>query len=834
LKRIFALFTIMLLSLFVFSITTFSAPNDGTKWKDFDEKTNVDVKKVWTITFSGALDKKAVTTQHIYVENSSYQRVPVQLELNSDGKTVRVLPPSSGYTPGETYTLYMTNSVMSAGQQGLTEPVRMRFTIKENQQEVPFVERTNSLNEMAVAPTIIDIAEGVSFSVELNQVIMQKPSNVTLQPGDIFYLPPTDAFPFGQFKKVGTLKEAAGQLVIQTTEPAADEILEHLDISQKIAVSAKNVQVNPELAGIPKNVASTQAVAQASPIKVIDNESGGIDILIEGLVIEDTIRVDGTLKLKKPEVIVDVETPKKGALKFNRLDFSAEEELYLQVTSTLSREKSVKEWIATFPVPFAGLPKAGLNINLFVVFNAKGEAELVYEFEQSLDVQVGVVRDEQTGGLSTIKQIDFEAGTKDIKLEGDIELRGGVNTAVGMVLGNISLVGVDLTVELGNRIQGKLVSFQENDYKVCYRVAQTIHTAGDFTLGDKIETKWFDIDAEYRKELFRNSNDIGAFGNCSFSSIKIHPTPTVIYAGEEVNLRVTGVTETKDRTIEEMVIPNQYVTFTSSDKTSIAVTSAGKMTVQETAIDQKQVTISASYKDPLTGGKVENSFVVTVNKRDENIEDIKKMTNDYSLKLEKILWDSSQASVSFEKIRPQLLNYATKKYTDGEIKERYLKKKPGGPGPYGMLPYFVGELDARFDVLENTPNRIKIQTAMFYGSYTDGTDVFYTFIEEDGNWKIDEVISSRIGKGSLHVTKEEALAFMKGNYIYRGHKQVAVTYVKSGTKYRNIYGDGGVEVRKCTYYVLKVKTEQGTYEQFVFENDGNHGDTDDLSFYKDA
>lgn len=97
--------------------------------KMIQEKYDVATDKKWTIKFNKQLNSQDFKKGNIAVLDSNGQAVAVTVLLNSDNMSVDVLPPSSKYINGQTYTINVNKSILSKDNFTLPKAVRMNFTI---------------------------------------------------------------------------------------------------------------------------------------------------------------------------------------------------------------------------------------------------------------------------------------------------------------------------------------------------------------------------------------------------------------------------------------------------------------------------------------------------------------------------------------------------------------------------------------------------------------------------------------------------------------------------------------------------------------------------------
>lgn len=90
----------------------------------------VDAHKPWVIRFNKTLDSKTVADDSIYVHYNQTKVPDVHLSINKDQQSITVTAPKNGYKSGQTYFLYVENSVQSIEGKKISQPIKYKFTIQ--------------------------------------------------------------------------------------------------------------------------------------------------------------------------------------------------------------------------------------------------------------------------------------------------------------------------------------------------------------------------------------------------------------------------------------------------------------------------------------------------------------------------------------------------------------------------------------------------------------------------------------------------------------------------------------------------------------------------------
>lgn len=115
----------------------------------------VSSNKTWTVKFTDQVTFDELSKSGIIIKDSIGNIVPVSLQLNSDGKTILVSPPSEGYKSGESYTLTLNDNIRNIKSKKLAHNVNVNFSISKDLQKETVLGNTagNSVNGGLIAET---------------------------------------------------------------------------------------------------------------------------------------------------------------------------------------------------------------------------------------------------------------------------------------------------------------------------------------------------------------------------------------------------------------------------------------------------------------------------------------------------------------------------------------------------------------------------------------------------------------------------------------------------------------------------------------------------------
>lgn len=210
-------------------------------------KTNVDPHDDWTITFKEKLDIETIHADNIFVKQDSQYVKSIQIIPNADQKSVTVKAPPKGYAKGESYTLYILNSIKFANGVPLKNQITMEFTIKNDDKvENHFVQQAvKSKNNNEVVEIKHEILEN-DFEYEVFELVNEVRAKHNLPPlllynelssvarekskdlmvGNYFdHNSPTYGSPFDMMKKFGITYRTAGENIaggFDTSEEVMD------------------------------------------------------------------------------------------------------------------------------------------------------------------------------------------------------------------------------------------------------------------------------------------------------------------------------------------------------------------------------------------------------------------------------------------------------------------------------------------------------------------------------------------------------------------------------------------------------------------------------------
>ncbi|WPZ19676.1 hypothetical protein UM396_07165 [Geobacillus subterraneus] len=115
-------------------------------------------------------------------------------------------------------------------------------------------------------------------------------------------------------------------------------------------------------------------------------------------------------------------------------------------------------------------------------------------------------------------------------------------------------------------------------------------------------------------------------------------------------------------------------------------------------------------------------------------------------------WDNEDNPADFNILRPELLKYATERYTDSYLKdiadEYYCR--------CDARFFYYPDFDVRFRLMEKTDKKMVVSTVEMYNELEqEAYVVYYTLLKENGVWKLDHVEGKTHLEEPLNLTTEE-------------------------------------------------------------------------------
>jgi len=102
---------------------------ENGEYEVFEEITDVELNKNWTIKFNMELDEATINDSNVYILNKDGEKNNCEISLNTDKKGI-IIAPKSNYNPAEEYSLIISKNIKSTSNKSLAKAVKMTFVTK--------------------------------------------------------------------------------------------------------------------------------------------------------------------------------------------------------------------------------------------------------------------------------------------------------------------------------------------------------------------------------------------------------------------------------------------------------------------------------------------------------------------------------------------------------------------------------------------------------------------------------------------------------------------------------------------------------------------------------
>ena len=302
------------------------------KEKDIENvQRDISTDKVWEYSFDYELDASTVNNSNITIKDIEGNKVPVQINLINQGKTIQISPPSGGYKKGTIYKLKVKNGGIAYAD---GKKVSKHF-------ESNFITTRDEVVNATVNKNLITVDENQLEVVGENKLKINKSVKKDLEKGDIVVIP-TDDNPVGEALKVKKIESNFKSFTVEVAKPSFPELFEELDIYKDYAITPENVTLEPGLEGTvtlnqvaqveprtqvassleltKKGEFSTEDGAGKGQIKVGLSKSKGLEFGIKGLTLgseSNGLTLDGSLNVFQPQIHPDIKLGERFILTSN-------------------------------------------------------------------------------------------------------------------------------------------------------------------------------------------------------------------------------------------------------------------------------------------------------------------------------------------------------------------------------------------------------------------------------------------------------------------------------------------------------------------------------------
>lgn len=578
---------------------------EQSKWKNWESKEDVPINKSWTVYFNQSLDSDSINLNNVYIVDSNNNRVDISFTLSNEGKELIIGAPPTNYIPLESYTLYITENILSKNQKALKAPIKMEFTVGEDkiEESKPLVPREGSKNEVVYQDNVKRLTEQQSQSMNvMDENTITANDDYSLKIGDVLVLPPSEEYPFGLAKKIISIDKTSDQFTFKTEEPTVDEIMHNIDISQRIPITLDHIKGDTNLDS-SLTIESSNHVDPTVNSKVLNNGvvasaiNNDIVLNLSKLKIGNDYTVNGAITLKNSELFVDINDDWlwKG-VQNGVVEFDGTVDVHASISAkTSSKERFRKEIKVTdLYVPVPGLLVVGASIELFLVTELNGEVRL--EYRKSMDFEVGAQI--INGAVQKINDVDFpevdNSPKEETSFTGEINFNGKIGMGAGVYL---SIAQIDLAgMELDAGLKTKLATYLYKN-TACYKGSNSIYI--DAGIDVKILKSKYTL---LGIEKILDSTDVCHYVkelNASPLEIELNP-----WESESIRVEKVYKAGASDYTFKD-------ITFTSSNKSIAMVDDQGLVTINKNAKGGSIAEINVIYNNG-KGNERKKTLKVTV------------------------------------------------------------------------------------------------------------------------------------------------------------------------------------------------------------------------------
>lgn len=787
-------------------------------------RTTIDVvprDKQWTITVNEPID--AFTKDDVYVKDATGKRADVHSFVTNDGYALIVRPPEGGYEADTTYTLVVSERVTSQHRNELDRTVERTFRTNDTFERNVFEPRKQSANAVTYGERVTELPLD---TVQLLQTADYESDSFTFQgtsdalasltTGDIVIFPPTDEYPFGWSKEIVKRTSTGNKTTWKTKEPALEDVIASIDISQLLELTADDLAVNRDV----HTVIASEATDDERTFQMANEEDGTIgtmtfaeedgepvirfanvelsnerDIHIEH---EDTVHllVDGTVTFHQPTVGIDFQgIPIVSTLE--HLSFESGATVELETSVGVKTENEWKKRFNTgvaFPIRAAGV--AGADIQFFIQFGLEGEATLTYEIGADLAYAAGVTKVDDD--YEWFNDSNVTPTPSDWKFKGSVEGTLAVGPEVEAKVAQFTLASFDVAAGYRMNVSGHL-----SPTEACYTMKDDLFIEAHSAIGRGKLT----IEADY--PLL--SQPLSVSSTCDFDQLIAQPIRLPV--GGTANIELFGVD--RHSNIEPLDLVQWNVSYTVDQPRIVAVNRLGKVRALSKGINGQTTTIRATYENE-SGKTVETLIPVELVNEWHNawMQDVIRSTQSSIRDILSSAEVVNGAYGPFESLEGSLRHVVSERYMP-TLKQYYENNMHPTVGLYLFM--YEEAFPLYFNVAKRDPGRFVVETVLPPSDRNGGTRNVYSFITEQGEWKLDNFVETPLEPSGivLQASPNGAKQYITNRLIADGafdEKKDKLTFQKVGEDQRN--------GRLMTYYTFEHTHAYGSNKFKYYVQDG--------------
>lgn len=291
-----------------------------------------------------------------------------------------------------------------------------------------------------------------------------------LAKGDIFYLPPTEAYPGGLALKVKSVSAGSGgKTVVQTEKPTLEEVFAEIKGQTSEPLRAEDFIPEPGVTVLSAEPETQAFSAGKSAMSGEVRALGADEVTKIGFTIEnsDEVNFSGTLELSG-----DVNGDIDWAWELDLVDsfdfsFQAKQVLKAEVFVELSPKDPLKKKLGTFRIP-TSIPGATVDVPVVAVFTPEGKFGL--EVQGSLNEQMGIRYDDKDG-IRVYPEDKFQADFAIPQVVASGKLSFGLDIGEFVAAAGIDLIGISEEAGWFGEATGSLGSCLELKHGAYFKLA---------------------------------------------------------------------------------------------------------------------------------------------------------------------------------------------------------------------------------------------------------------------------------------------------------------------------------------------------------------------------
>ncbi|GAB6458050.1 hypothetical protein bcgnr5390_61600 [Bacillus luti] len=291
----------------------------------------IESNHVWKFQFDGDIDKNTIQNK-VYILNEQKENVPVEVEVINN--EILVKPPQEGYGKDKTYELFVEKDIKQVDGNNI-EPIHFTFITKRDE----VAKATYSKDLIKIKEKQIDKAEGNMITIKAPEL------KAEIKNGSILVIETGDKLFPEIARKVTSVKETGGKIVVDTDTPKFEELFDELDLYQEIPITPEHIELEP-IEGLTLSNIPTGLTASVSPSRLLAEGKGKSYINFDNVTFKfngNEVAINGKMDLNKGNALPDIVIKNKSIEKFH---------MYMELTSdtdvTVSAKLNTQEAKKTF------------------------------------------------------------------------------------------------------------------------------------------------------------------------------------------------------------------------------------------------------------------------------------------------------------------------------------------------------------------------------------------------------------------------------------------------------------------------------------------------------